>query len=196
MKSSIPLYLTQSIKNLYTPNGYCISQPPVLEIESENYGACRFSINNKNIVYRVAKTTIDRPGQFVTIWKRPDNLGDITPLDSTDSIDFLIIHTFAVGLDGKKYMGQYIFPKNFLISKHIISHDGKPGKLAMRIFPPWSDIVANDKINSLDSKDIVVKTAVLSDSARKTQIWQQKYFLPLNEDCSTNAPSILNMLFA
>ena len=80
-----PLYTL--IKNIYEPAGMKITTAPVAEPESAEYGAYRFGLNDKNIVFRVAKTTPTKIGQFVTLWKR-QNAGDvIMPFDTTDSIE-------------------------------------------------------------------------------------------------------------
>ena len=43
---------------------------PVNEVESSEYQACSFKVNNKIVKYRHAKITPTKNGQFVTIWKR------------------------------------------------------------------------------------------------------------------------------
>lgn len=61
------------------------------EEESSEYGACRLGLNGHCVVFRVAKTTPTKTGQFVTLWKRSTLGGKIAPLDSGDGIDFVII---------------------------------------------------------------------------------------------------------
>ena len=41
-----------------------------IEKESSEYCAHRFEINNKKILFRQAKITPTKIGQFVTLWKR------------------------------------------------------------------------------------------------------------------------------
>ncbi|WP_445721936.1 MepB family protein [Flavobacterium sp.] len=120
------------------------------EKESKEYGACRFLLNNLNIVYRNAKTTPTKRGQFVTFWKR-NNKGPIEPLHENDLIDFYVVN---VQLEDK--MGQFVFPKAILIEKGIISTDTKEGKRAFRVYPNWD--IANNK------------------QAEKSQKWQLHYF--------------------
>src|SRR6187431_637872 len=72
-------------------NNFKVTQP-ILENESSEYGACTFSLNDLNILFRTAKITPTKTGQFVTLWKRI-NQGPIQPFDSTDSIDLFIITT-------------------------------------------------------------------------------------------------------
>src|SRR6187402_1209034 len=75
-----------------------ISQATV-ELESFEYGACRFVLNNSNILFRTAKITPTKTGQFVTLWKRI-NQGPIQPFDSTHPIDLFIICTRKDNLFG------------------------------------------------------------------------------------------------
>jgi hypothetical protein len=128
---------------------------PIIEAESAEYGACRFSINGLKIIFRIAKITPTKIGQFMTIWKR--NAEGITaPFDVSDDFDFIIIHTQK----GEKW-GQFVFPKAILLKKGVISEKNKDGKRGMRVYPPW-DIVDNKQ-------------------AEKTQKWQTPYFLEVIE---------------
>lgn len=129
-----------------------ISQATV-ELESSEYGACRFVLNNSKILFRTAKITPTKTGQFVTLWKRI-NQGPIQPFDNTDRIDLFII---SVRKDN--HFGLFIFPKEVLISKEIVSNK-KEGKRAIRVYPPW---------------DITT-----SRQAQKTQKWQLEYFLEIS----------------
>lgn len=128
---------------------------PIPETESSEYGACTFILNNLNILFRTAKITPTKTGQFVTLWKRI-NQGPIQPFDSADPIDLFIISTRT-----DNHFGMLIFPKSILITKEIVS-DKKEGKRAMRVYPPW---------------DITT-----SKQAQKTQKWQLDYFLELPKD--------------
>ena len=129
-----------------------ISQATV-ELESSEYGACRFVLNNSNILFRTAKITPTKTGQFVTLWKRI-NQGPIQPFDNTDRIDLFIV---SVRKDNN--FGIFIFPKEVLISKEIVS-DKKEGKRAIRVYPPWD--------------------STTSKQAQKTQKWQLDYFLEIS----------------
>jgi hypothetical protein len=136
---------------------------PTVELESTEYGACRFILNNSNIVFRTAKITPTKTGQFVTLWKRI-NQGPIQPFDSLDSIDLFII---SVRKDNQ--FGLFIFPKSLLITKEIVS-DKKEGKRAIRVYPPW---------------DITT-----SKQAQKTQKWQLNYFLEIPQNSKTSLDQI------
>jgi hypothetical protein len=145
-------------KNLvFDPNQFNCSQPK-METESAEYGAYTFELNGQAIIYRAAKTTPTKIGQFVTLWKRISK-SPIQPFDSADSVDFIIISTRTPG-----HFGQFVFPKSVLCEQDIISVKEEGGKRAIRVYPPW------DK--------------TISKQAQKTQKWQLKYFLQIPEDKS------------
>jgi hypothetical protein len=131
-----------------------------LEEESQEYGACVFYLNKMKIIFRMAKTTPTKTGQFVTIWKR-NKQGITEPFDTMDEFDFIIISSRL----GKQF-GQFIFPKIILLDKGIISGNGKDGKRGIRVYPPL------DKTTN--------------KQAEKTQSWQTKFFLPILQENSTN----------
>lgn len=142
-------------KKILSKNGTFEISQFVLEPESTEYGACAFMINNVNILFRTAKTTPTKIGQFVTLWKRI-NQGPIQPFDSTDAIDVFIISTRK-----GDHFGLFIFPKSVLINNQIVS-DIKEGKRAIRVYPPWD--------------------CTTSKQAQKTQKWQSDYFLEVTQD--------------
>ncbi len=129
------------------------------EAESQEYGAFNFEINNKRIKFRVAKITPTKCGLFVTLWKRIGT-GPILPYDMADPIDL-----FIVSVRSAEHFGQFVFPKNVLCEKNITAKEGKGGKRAMRVYPPW----------------------VITDNrqAQKTQTWQILYFfeIPAANQC-------------
>jgi hypothetical protein len=132
---------------------------PTLETESSEYGACTFTLNNLNILFRTAKITPTKTGQFVTLWKRI-NHGPIQPFDSTDPIDLFIVSTRK-----DDHFGLFIFPKSAVITKEIVT-DKKEGKRAIRVYPPWN--------------------ITTSKQAQKTQKWQLDYFLEIQDNNSFN----------
>ncbi len=73
--------LKKSISNLYEPAGIKLTSYPVPESESAEYGAYCFSLDHKKVLFRIAKTTPTKIGQFVTLWKRPSPKGEIVPFD-------------------------------------------------------------------------------------------------------------------
>lgn len=142
----------------YKPIGLTYSKL-IPETESLEYGACTFEINNKTIKFRVAKITPTKIGQFVTFWKRIGT-GPIMPYDMNDSFDLLV-----VSVRNAQHFGQFVFPKNVLLQKGLVSKDGNGGKRAMRVYPPW------------DITD--------SPQAKKTQAWQILYFAEIQPNLDT-----------
>lgn len=144
------------LKNiLYKPCNLSISNIHE-ELESKEYNACSFIINNKKAQFRVAKITPTKIGQFVTFWKRSNN-GPIAPFDVNDSVDLFIITTQT-----ESQQGQFVFPKEVLYKHGFISKNNIGGKRAMRIYPSW------DKPEN--------KQAI------KTQEWQLKYFFNFSKE--------------
>nr|WP_315159343.1 MepB family protein [uncultured Flavobacterium sp.] len=141
------------IKEIIFDNCHFEITQPVPEAESSEYGACRFILNNSNILFRTAKITPTKTGQFVTLWKRI-NQEPIQPFDSTDPIDL-----FVISVRKDNYFGLFIFPKSVLIAKEIVT-DKKEGKRAIRVYPPWDETT--------------------SKQAQKTQNWQLDYFLEIS----------------
>lgn len=146
-------------EQLYDSCGFECSLPEK-EKESAEYGAYSFTINEKSIVFRVAKITPTKIGQFVTLWKRIGK-GPIQPFDYTDAIDLIVITVRKENL-----VGQFVFPKEVLCEKGIISTTAKEGKRAIRVYPPWDEAT--------------------SKQAQKTQKWQLDYFLDIPIDEAVN----------
>lgn len=131
--------------------------------ESNAYSACSFSLDSKKVVFRKANSTPKKTGQFVAIWKRSEG-GETTPYEEKDNLDFLII---AVETDSNS--GHFIFSKQILVEKGIISSEKKSGKRGIRVYPCWD--------------------VVTSKQAMKTQEWQLNYFIDFKniEQRSTNS---------
>ncbi|WP_264566750.1 MepB family protein [Flavobacterium sp. N3904] len=151
---AIPKDLILIQKILFDNCNFEITQP-LHEEESSEYGACTFTLNHLNILFRTAKITPTKTGQFVTLWKRI-NHGPIQPFEAKDPIDLFIISTRK-----EDQFGLFVFPKSVLIAKEIVT-DKKEGKRAIRVYPPW-DITTNKQ-------------------AQKTQKWQLDYFLEIQMD--------------
>ncbi|MEC4005527.1 MepB family protein [Flavobacterium sp. SUN052] len=128
----------------------------VIEKESEDYYAAQFKLNDLKIVFREAKITPTKIGQFVTLWKRIDKK-PIQPLEVTDDFDFVIINAKT-----SINFGQFVFPKKILEQKGYLKSQSKIGKLGFRIYPSW------DKTTN--------------KQAKQTQKWQLDYFIetPIN----------------
>ena len=127
-----------------------------IEKESLDYCASKFIINNKKILFRRAKITPTKSGQFVTLWKRINADSAIQPFDNSDDIDL-----FVISVNTETRHGQFIFPKSILVEKGIVTNK-KAGKRAIRVYPIWD-----------------VPTSKL---AQKTQKWQLDYFLEIPDE--------------
>jgi len=154
-------------KLIYKPMGLAIQNLNVKD-ESVDYGAAEFEINHRLVKFRTGKVTPTKTGQFVTFWKRIGK-GPILPYDLEDLFDLLIVSVRA-----KNNFGQFIFPKNVLCEKGIVSKNTVGGKRAMRIYPPW---------DKTDNKQ-----------AMKTQIWQSLYFFEIQGNSIVDFSSIQNLL--
>ncbi|WPR70628.1 MepB family protein [Flavobacterium sp. NG2] len=148
----IPIFLKTTNELIFNPLKLGIKSI-YLELESQEYNACELLLNDKKALFRTAKTTPTKTGQFVTLWKRTPER-PIAPFHENDRIDLVFIHCETVS-----QTGCFIFPKKVLIEKGIFSTDLKEGKRAFRVYPPW------DKTTS--------------KQAQKTQEWQQDYFIEL-----------------
>lgn len=126
------------------------------EPESQEYAAHRFLLKEKQIIFRVAKITPTKTGQFVSIWKRNEQ-GITMPFDIKDNLDFLMIVTKT-----STHFGVFIFPKNALHEHRILSDETRDGKRGIRVYPSW-----NEPTNK---------------QAQKTQLWQTKYFIDLSDE--------------
>ncbi|WP_194850644.1 MepB family protein [Nonlabens antarcticus] len=158
-KNDLDSNLNQVKKMVFDPCGYDISGF-VLERESKEYHASRFLLDGNHIIYRSAKVTPKKIGQFVTFWKRNSH-GVIEPLEQTDPFDFYVVTTEA---ESESRLGQFVFPKSVLIDKGIVSSEKKEGKRGFRLYPVWA--VPNNK------------------QAIRTQKWQLDYFYEINDSLS------------
>ncbi|WP_335939291.1 MepB family protein [Streptomyces sp. PTD5-9] len=140
---------------VYAPGGFACSLP-VPEPESTEYAACAFTLDGRSVRFRVAKTTPTKAGQFVTVWQRSEE-GPIRPFDTSDGVDLFVISSRDD--DG---FGQFVFPREVLCERGIVSRDGSGGKRGFRVYPPW------------------VTTA--NRQARSTQAWQVNHFFNLGRD--------------
>ncbi|ABG59666.1 MepB family protein [Cytophaga hutchinsonii] len=138
------------VQKIYETYGWACSeiQP---ESESTEYGAATFRLNNKKIIFRVAKRTPTKTGQFVTIWKRNPE-GITTPFDAADAFDFIVIF-----VRNGEQTGQFVFSKKVLTENRIISAGKNTGKRGIRVYAPW-DRTENKQ-------------------AQQTQTWQLAHFI-------------------
>jgi hypothetical protein len=169
--ANLPYPLIAAIRDVYEPAGIKVTNAAGCETEGFEYGACRLGLDGYTIVFRVAKTTPTKIGQFVTLWKRPTPAGEIAPLDTNDLVDFVV-----VAVSNATHCGQFIFNRSVLIAENIFSQAGKGGKRAFRVYPPWTKPVAQQAI--------------------KTQQWQAHYFLPLTSDQTTHITKVRQLFFS
>jgi hypothetical protein len=135
----------------YRSRGYRCSTPEA-EPESRQYGAYTFSLNTQSVVFRIARTTPTKIGQFVTLWQRSQGPGQpIRPFDVSDGVDLFVI---SVGDPGNS--GLFVFPQEALITRGVVSQGLLGGKRAFRVYPPW--------------------TVPTSRQAEATQRWQLEFF--------------------
>ena len=160
------LILLETKNLLFEKLGFEISNIEI-EKESSEYCAHRFEINNLKIVFRQAKITPTKVGQFVIFWKRNVEKKVIEPFEISDEIDL-----FVINVKTQSRFGQFVFPKSILIEKGIVT-DKKEGKRAIRVYPIW-DFTANKQ-------------------AQKTQKWQLDYFfeIPINGNLDINRAKLL-----
>ncbi|MFG3257251.1 MepB family protein [Streptomyces sp. NPDC048172] len=143
---------------VYDPGGFACS-PPVAEPESAEYGACAFTLDGRSVRFRVARTTPTKVGQFVTVWLRSEE-GPIRPFDVSDGVDLFVVSS----RDGDGF-GQFVFPREVLCERGIVSRGGPGGpggKRGFRVYPPW--------------------VTTTSRQARSTQAWQVDHFFDLGLD--------------
>lgn len=155
--NTLPSDLLLVQERVYTPCNLTLHSYAI-ENESQEYHAASFKLNDYKIIFRIAKITPTKAGQFVTIWKR-NGSGPIMPFDANDPIDF-----FMIGIRENDRVGQFIFPKQVLLEHDYICHNGTGGKRAIRVYPPW--------------------VTVDSPIAQKNQDWQTKYFFEIDKDYS------------
>ncbi|WP_269936943.1 MepB family protein [Arthrobacter sp. HY1533] len=124
------------------------------EPESAEYAAHTLTLGGRPVVFRAAKTTPTKAGQFVTLWQRSHE-GPIRPFDTHDGVALFVVQ--AVTGAG---LGQFVFPLDELARRGVVSASGVGGKRAMRVYPP--------------------DVATTSAQARRTQEWQCRFFLPLD----------------
>ena len=126
-----------------------------IEPEGSAYEASRFELNESRVIFRTAKLTPKKTGQFVTFWNRNPE-GVTQPFCETDPFDFYVINVCK-----NELMGQFVIPKAIGITKGLVSTKTKEGKRGFRVYPPW-DVAVNAQ-------------------AKRTQAWQLQYFISFQD---------------
>ena len=126
------------------------------EKESAEYGAVRFEMDGQTCLFRQAKHTPKKIGQFVALWKRPAISGEIAPFDRNDGIDKVIVLA-----DEHPRFGVFVFPCRLLAEEDIFSEQSIGGKRAFRVYAPW-----------------VMPSAA---QAKRAKIWQCAHFAELTD---------------
>src|SRR6187402_1695936 len=103
-RNFIPEILLDAKKNVFDPLGFELKNVSK-ETESEEYSAHTFELDHRKIIFRNAKITPKKVGQFVTLWKRNPN-GITQPFELSDNFDFAIIN-----VNFQNHYGQFVFPK-------------------------------------------------------------------------------------
>ncbi len=126
------------------------------ETESQEYFGYNFQTEKLNFKFRKAKVTPKKVGQFVTLWKR-NSQNITTPFDEADEFDFYIIAAEEI-----EKFGFFLFPKNELIKRNILSTKLKEGKRGFRVYPSW--------------------TKTENKQAEKSQSWQTRFFIDFTKN--------------
>ncbi|WP_051743516.1 MepB family protein [Vibrio nigripulchritudo] len=141
----------------------------LMDKESEEYGALQFNLGQKTCLFRQAKTTPKKVGQFVTIWKREHEGAEIAPFEEEDDVDFVV-----VAVHDLQHQGFFIFSKDMLVKKRVFTAGQKEGKRAIRVYAPWVTPTVKQAIS--------------------TQKWQLTQFVSANSDTPQHRHRI-NTLF-
>lgn len=131
----------------------------VTDDECFEYSGCSFKIDDLKIKFRQAKVTPKKVGLFVTLWKRTTD-SKTEPFTINDPFDFYIIASKQ-----ENNSGFFIFSKEILSEKNILSNSEKEGKRGFRIYPDWTETENNQ--------------------AAKTKAWQTNYFINCNKNNHT-----------
>jgi len=133
---------------------------------SRAYAACQFQLNGQIVLYRQAKITPKKIGQFVSFWQRQAQ-GTTAPFSSQHPLSFYLVY-----VEKDNYKGLFIFPKAILIEKNILSTIQQTGKRGFRVYPNWDQPT--------------------NATAKSTQKWQLQYFYALD---NPHFPQLLQKLF-
>lgn len=125
-----------------------------VDVDGLEYGAVRFTMGGNIVLFRRAKHTPKKVGQFVTLYKRPTPDGEIAPFDQGDGVCGVLV----LVNEGER-LGLFVFDAAVLTKMGVFSKDSSEGKRAIRVYAPWTNPEAAQ--------------------AKKTKEWQCKCFIEL-----------------
>ncbi|HID1499554.1 TPA: MepB family protein [Staphylococcus aureus] len=117
---------------------------------NQDYEALTFSFKEETYQSRLAKKTPTKSGYFVTCWTKDENNCN-QPCSKEAFADYLMI----IVID-EELSGYFLFPRELLVEKGILTTFEHKGKMAFRVYPKWCN--------------------QLNKTAGQTQKWQCKYF--------------------
>lgn len=117
---------------------------------NQDYEALTFSFKEETYQSRLAKKTPTKAGYFVTCWTKDENNCN-QPYSKEAFADYLRI----IVID-EELSGYFLFPRELLVEKGILTTFEHKGKMAFRVYPKWCN--------------------QLNKTAGQTQKWQCKYF--------------------
>ena len=126
------------------------------DAECDEYIGYNFNVNEFFIKFRKAKITPKKVGQFVTLWQR-NNENQTEPFSVNNQFKLYII-----AVEDADKRGFFIFSKEILAEKNILSTEKKEGKRGFRVYPDW--VIPTNK------------------QAEKTKNWQTDYFIEITEN--------------
>lgn len=130
------------------------------ELECEDYQGYNFQLGSLKIKYRKAKITPKKVGLFVTLWKRNEH-NETIPFHIDDQFDF-----YLIVCEQDHQFGFFLFPKQLLSDKKIVSSHFYEGKRGFRIYPDWCETE--------------------NKQATKTKDWQKDYFINFSNQEANN----------
>lgn len=194
--------LTVLLTEQFLPAGYKITMAVQLDPVPKNakYDALNFSLDGRNIAYRRANVTADRPGAFLAFWQRPPQLSAAVvqspnsnkPIPfKSDEIDYLFVQVANHSEQSISRQSSDKEPSDKQLSNKQAAHTALSG---MFIFPV-SVLIEKGIVSSVNAKgktgfrvfppwseDRGEKgTQVFSASGKKTQRWQLPYFLTIDD---------------
>lgn len=140
----------------------------ITDTECAEYFGCSFKLDELQIKFRQAKVTPKKVGLFVTLWKRNAE-NKTVPYTINDPFDFYII-----AAKQENDFGFFVFPKDILSDKNILTNSKKEGKRGFRVYPDWAKTENNQ--------------------AAKNKSWQTNYFINCNENNQKISEKINSLL--